>query len=129
MSQTKISAAQAAQVYAEVPGVLRALVSERDELRTKLAGVETKLREYEKSDRIEKIARTMETKGIDPGTTFEEKVERIKEAETRGRKLDVIEEAIEMSAPNGALGKLAGAEAPGNGADALTAYILGGLSE
>jgi hypothetical protein len=125
----KISADQAAQVYAEVPGVLRALMTERDELRTKLAAANTKLSEFEKSDRIEKIARTMESKGVDPGSSFDEKVERIKEAADRGRSLDVIEEAVEMTAPNGALGKLAGAEASGNGADQLTSYLLGGLSE
>lgn len=129
MSQVKISAAQAAQVYAEVPGVLRALVSERDGLTTKLAEATAKLSEYEKADRIEKIARTMDEKGVDPGSSFEEKVERIKEAADRGRSLDVIEEAVEMTAPNGDLGKLAGAEKPGNGADPLTAYLLGGLSE
>ena len=125
----KISADQAAQVYSEVPGVLRALAAERDELNTKLAATMAKLGEYEKSDRIEKIARTMDEKGVDPGSSFAEKVERIKEAADRGRSLDVIEEAVEMTAPNGDLGKLAGAGNSGNGADQLTAYILGGLSE
>lgn len=129
MSREKISAAQAAQVYNEVPGVLRALVTERDELRTKLAASSAKLAEYERADRIEKIARTMEEKGIDPNSSFDEKVERIKEAAGRGRSLDVIAEAVDMTAPNGELGKLAGSEAPGNGADALTSYLLGGLSE
>jgi len=128
MSQTKISAAQAAQVYAEVPAVLRALVTERDDLRTKLAAADARIQEFEKSDRIEKIARSMEEKGIDTGSTFEDKIERIKEATARGRSLDVIAEAIEMTAPNGDLGKLAGAEAPGNGADALTSYLLGSVS-
>jgi hypothetical protein len=104
-------------------------VTERDELRTKLASANAKLTEYEKSDRIEKIARTMDEKGISPGSTFDEKVERIKEAESRGRSLDAIEEAVEMTAPQGELGKLAGTEASGNGADKLTAYLLGGLSE
>ena len=129
MSQVKISAANAAQVYSEVPGVLRALVTERDELSTKLAAARTKLAEYERADRIEKIARTMESKGVDPSSTFEEKVERIKEAATRGRSLDVIAEAVEMTAPDGSLGKLAGVEQSGNAADHLTAYLLGGLSE
>ena len=104
-------------------------MTERDELNTKLAAANTKLSEYEKADRIEKIARTMEEKGVDLGSSFEEKVERIKEAAQRGRSLEVIAEAVDMTAPNGSLGKLASAEQPGNGADHLTSYLLGGLSE
>lgn len=128
MSQEKISAAKAAQVYSAVPGVLRALAAERDELLEKNASLAQQLGERTHSDRIEKIARTMETKGIDPDTPYEDKVERIKEAAERGKSLDVIEEAIEMTAPNGEIAKLA-EDVSGNGADQLTAYLLGDLSE
>jgi len=129
MSQEKISAAQAAQVYSEVPGVLRALSSERDDLRTKLAAAENQIAEYKTRDRIEKIAHRMEEKHIDLGTTFEDRVERIKEAAAKGRSLDVIEEAVDMTAPQGGLGKLGSATEPGNGDSAteLVAYLLGGL--
>jgi len=129
MSQAKISAAHAAQVYSEVPGVLRALATERDELTTKLGAANRKLAEYERADRIEKIARTMESKGIDPDSSIEDKIERIKEAASSGRSLDVIAEAVEMTAPDGSLGKLAGVEQSGNAGDSLTSYLLGGLSE
>jgi hypothetical protein len=122
MSKEKISAAQAAQVYSEVPGVLRALASERDELLTKVAGLQEKVTEYEERDRIEKIARAMEDKGIDPSTSLVEKSERIKEAAQKGRSLDAIEEAVEMTAPNGELAKLA-EERPGNGVSQLEAYL------
>ena len=128
MSQEKISAAKAAQVYSAVPGVLRALAVERDELLEKNATLTQKLGEREQSDRIEKIARTMDDKGIDPDTPHVDKVERIKEAAERGKSLDVIEEAIEMTAPNGEIAKLA-EDVSGNGADQLTAYLLGDLSE
>lgn len=128
MSQEKISAAKAAQVYSAVPGVLRALVAERDTLLEKNAALSQQLRERERSDRIEKIARTMESKGIDTATPYEDKVERIKEAAKRGKSLDVIEEAVEMTAPNGEIAKLA-EDVSGNGADQLTAYLLGDLSE
>lgn len=129
MSQEKISAAKAAAVYSEVPGVLRALVTERDGLQTKLAAANQKIAEYEERDRIEKIARTMTEKGLDNETSFDDKVERIKEATQRGRSLDVIEEAIEMTAPDGGLGKLGSAGEVGNGADQLTSYLLGGISD
>jgi hypothetical protein len=128
MSQEKISAAKAAQVYSAVPGVLRALVTERDELLEKNAELSQQLGERNHRDRIEKIARTMEKKGIDTDTPFEDKVERIEKAAEAGKSLDVIEEAIEMTAPNGEIAKLA-EDVSGNGADQLTAYLLGDLSE
>jgi len=128
MSQEKISAAQAAQVYSEVPGVLRALVSERNTLLEKNASLRKENEEFKRRDRIEKIARSMHDKGIDPSSSLEEKADRIKEAEARGKSLDVIEEAIDMTAPNGDLAKLA-EEQHGNGANQLEAYLLGGLSD
>jgi hypothetical protein len=128
MGKEKISAAQAAQVYSEVPSVLRALVSERNELLEKNASLRTENEEFKRRDRIEKIARSMHDKGIDPNSSLEEKADRIKEAAERGRSLDVIEEAIDMTAPNGDLAKLA-EEQPGNGANQLEAYLLGGLSD
>jgi hypothetical protein len=129
MSQEKISAAKAAAVYSEVPSVLRALVTERDQLLEKNASLEGQLAEFTERDRIEKIARNMSDKGIDPESNFDDKVEQIKEAAGRGRSLDVIEEAVEMTAPNGELGKLGSAGNVGNGANQLEAYLLGGLSE
>lgn len=128
MSQEKISAAQAAQVYSEVPGVLRALVSERNTLLEKNASLRKENEEFKRRDRIEKIARSMHDKGIDPSSSLEEKANRIKEAEARGKSLDVIEEAIDMTAPNGDLAKLA-EEQHGNDANQLEAYLLGGLSD
>ena len=128
MGTEKISAAKVAAVYAEVPGVLRKLASERDELRVENRSLREKVAEYEREDRIEKIARSMYDKGIDTESTMEDKVERIKEAAERGRSLDVIEEAVEMSAPNGEFAKLA-EEVPGNGGDQLTAYLMGNVSD
>lgn len=124
----KISAAQAAQVYSEVPGVLRALAAERDSLLEKNAELQTELDGYREADRIEKIARAMEEKGIDPGVEFSDRVERIKEAADKGKSLDVIEQAVDMAAPNGGLAKLA-EDVPGNGASQLEAYLVGGLSD
>lgn len=128
MGTEKISAAKAAAVYAEVPGVLRKLAAERDELRAENDNLREKVAEYEQNDRIEKIARSMHDKGIDVASSMEEKIERIKEAADRGRSLEVIEEAVEMTAPNGELAKLADGES-GNSGDQLTAYLLGGVSE
>jgi hypothetical protein len=127
MSQEKISAAKAAAVYSEVPSVLRSLASERDGLLEKNAALQAKVDEYEKHGRIEKIAQAMEVKGISPDMSREDRIEQIKEAASQGKSLDVIEEAIEMTAPNGELGKLG--SVGGNGEDALTSYLVGGLSD
>ena len=123
----KISAAQAWQVYSEVPGVLRQLVTERDELKEKLASANSQIVQFEERDRIEKIARTMEEKRIDYGADFDEKCERIKEAASKGKSLDAIEEAVAMTAPDGGFAKLGSDEEHGQGQNSLEAYLLGGI--
>jgi hypothetical protein len=127
-NKTKISAAQAAQVYAEVPGVLRKLASEKDQLQTKLAEAEKELQGYKLADRISKIAQTMEDKKINLGLSLGERISKIKEAHASGRSLDAIEEAIDMTAPNGEMAKVAG-DVEGNGENALEAFLLGGLAQ
>ena len=127
MSTEKISAAQALQVYEEVPRVLRSLVSERDEALNKLASAEKKIADYERRDRIEKIARSMEEKALDVGTSYEEKIQRIEKAASAGRSLDVIEEAVNMTAPTKSLGGLGSDTETGNGANPLESYLLGQL--
>lgn len=129
MGQEKISSADAMQVYSEAPAVLRALAAERDGLKTKLAAAQSTIAEYQERDRIEKIARSMEEKGIAAGVPFEDTVDRIKEATVKGRSLDAIEQAVEMTAPNGDIAKLGSAdEGQANGENQLEAYLLGGLS-
>ncbi len=125
----KISSAQAAQVYAEVPGVLRKLASERDTLSTKLAAAEEELSQFRLKERMGKLASKMADKGIN-GLTVEEHLENIKTAHAQGRSLDAIEEAVEMTSANGGLGKIA-ADETGNtsGASQLESYLLGGVAE
>lgn len=129
MGIEKISAEQALQVYEEVPRVLRALAAERDGALSKLAAANQQIAEYEKRDRIEKIARSMEDKNLDVGTSLDEKIERIEKAASAGKSLDVIEEAVNMTAPQRSLGGLGGELEPGNGENALTSYLLGQLNE
>jgi len=127
MSKVKISAAKAAAVYAEVPGVLRALSSELENTRTKLARANIKLAGYQERERIEKIAHQMGTKGIQ--SSHEDRVDLIKRAHANGKNLDVIEEAVELTVRDGSFAKLA--ESPGNGGghSQLEAYLLDGISE
>ena len=127
--QVKISAAQAAQVFAEVPGVLRKLASERDTLTEKLAAAEGELAQYRLKERMAKIATKMASKGIN-GLSAEEHFENVKEAHAQGRSLDAIEEAVEMTSPTGGMGKIA-EDQTGNasGASALESYLLGSIEQ
>jgi hypothetical protein len=126
-AQTKISAAQAKLVYAEVPAVLNKLASERDTLQEKLAAAETELARYRTEEKIGKIAMTMQEKGINRGLSFGEQVEQVKEAHTKGKSLDAIEQAVEMTMPSGEIMKIAEGQT-GNGATDLEQYLLGELA-
>lgn len=126
--QVKISAAQAAQVFAEVPGVLRKLASDRDALSVKLAAAEEELAQYRLTERITKIASKMAEKGIN-GLTADEHLANIKEAHAKGRSLDAIEEAVEMTSPNGGLGKIAEDQTGSqSGSTQLESYLIGELT-
>ncbi len=121
----KISAAEAAMVYAEVPGVLRGLAADRDHWMNKCASMQAELNEFRTSDRIEKIARQMEDKNVDVGTSFDDKCDKIKVAAASGRSLDVIEEAVGMTAPTQSMGNLGNELEYGNSANSFEAMLLG----
>lgn len=123
--KTKISAQKAVAVFSEVPSTLRALAVERDEALNKLAAVKEELHAYHLRERVEKIASEMEAKNIQPGLSGSERRELLMKKAGEGR-LDAVEQAVEMSAPDKALGFLG--ELPGNGADQLTSYLLGDLA-
>lgn len=123
--RTKISAQKAFAVFSEVPTTLRALAVERDEALQKLAAAQDELHSYHLRERVEKIASEMESKNIQPGLSTNERRELLMKKAEEGR-LDAVEQAVEMAAPERALGFLG--EVPGNGADQLTSYLLGDLA-
>ena len=116
----KLSAAQAQAVLAQVPGQLRKLASENESLRARVE-------ELEQEKRLQKLAKRMEEKGLDPDLSEEDRMARLTEQARAGR-LDVLEQAVVMAAGRAPLGELAGEEMPGNGANELESYLLGGLS-
>lgn len=124
----KISSDKVAAVLSTVPGMLRGLASERDNLRQENDELKEKVAEYERRERIVKLARTAEEKGISSwGETEEEKVASIENAVMKGGKLEVMEEAVKLSSPNGDLASLSGDELePGTGSQ-LENYLLGHL--
>ena len=70
----------------------------------------------------------MEDKQIDVGTSMDDRIERIKEAEARGRSLEAIEEAVDMTAADGSFAKLGSDEEHAQGINQLESFILGDLS-
>ncbi len=113
----KIAHTKVAEVLSQVGPALRALREENDVLTEKLA-------HYEKQARVQKIASNMQAKNLNPESSFEEKVDSLM-GEDNG-KLDVIEQAIDMSAPQVKLAALS--DHPSNGTDAADAFhsvILG----
>lgn len=84
----KISGVQVGQMMKMAASNLRALSEENQELREKIAS-------YEKLERVENIAAVMEEKGLEPELSYQEKVAGLLKRED----LDVVEEAVGMSAP------------------------------
>ena len=84
----KISTVEVGQTMKLASENLRALSEENMQLREKVA-------HYEKVERVEKIASAMEEKGLEPELSFQDKVAGL----MRRDRLDVVEEAVGLAAP------------------------------
>lgn len=125
----KISSQKVAAVLSTVPVMLRNLAQERDALMTKVASLERKVADYERRERVEHIAKEAQGKNLHSlGETVEEKIAHLEQAVQSGRNLEVIEEAIKLSAKEGSLGHLSADDLEGgNGKTELESYLLGAL--
>lgn len=123
---TKLSASQVHAVLSEVPGVLRSLVEERDGALRKLASVSQELEAYRSKERLDKLATKMEDRGFQTGVSQEDRIEFLSKKAAEGR-LEAIEQAVDMSAPQQPIGWLG--DLGGNSPDELTSYCLGELVE
>lgn len=130
----KISSNKVAAVLSTVPSMLRGLAKERDGLLEKNAQLQTRVTEYEHRERVERLAKVAGNRGIDSlGEDHEEKVASIEAAVAKGRSLDVMEEAVKMSAAGGNLATLSGDELTGeDGASSvsgnqLESFLLGDI--
>lgn len=117
----KISNEQISQVLHEAPGMIRALVSENDGLRTKLANMERR-------DAAEKLAEAMHAKGLELDKTAEELVENLEKAAQQG-KFETIRAAVDMVGPDmgekiGSVGNNDAGAATGSD---LERYLVGGV--
>lgn len=100
---SKISAAQAGQMMKVAAENLRALSEENKSIKAERDELQTKVASYEREKRIEKVAKAMESKGLNPELTLEEKVASLRQHE----KLEVLEEAVNLSAPQMKLASVA----------------------
>ncbi len=112
----KLSSEKVADVLSQVGPALRALSSENQSLKEKVAF-------YERRERATKIASEMEAKNLDPDSSHDEKIQRLMENED----LDVVEKAIDMSAPQIKLAALS--DDPGNASDAADIFAAGILGD
>lgn len=120
----KISADKAVAVLAEVPEALTKLAAERDHWMQRALAAEAQIGEHNVGQRMNKIASEIESKQLEPGKSRDEIIEMLEKKASVGR-LDAVEEAVRMSAGHRPLGSLA--DAPGNGADSLTGYLVGDM--
>ena len=112
----KISSNDAASILKQAGATIRKVTTERDEALAKVAS-------YEKDQRVVKIAKEMEDKGLSSDLNFEEKVAAI----GKSQNLDVTEEAIKLAAPQSQLfGQAEDRPSGGGSANAFEHYILTG---
>jgi hypothetical protein len=111
----KISSKDASALLKQAGQAILDITKENLELHHKLAA-------RDREDRVVKIARDLEEKGLSSDLTFEEKVAAVRDA----KDLNVTEEAVKMAAPQGnIIGDLS--DAPGSGGGtALEHFILTG---
>ena len=74
------------------------------------------------------IARQLEDRKNDVGTSMDDKVEKVKHAAARGR-LDAFEEAVGITAPAQSLGTLGSELEYGNSADRFEGMLLGEVEQ
>jgi len=110
----KISSRDAAALLKQAGAAIRTLVKEKVELQEKLAT-------QKRDQRIVKIAREMEQKGLSSELSLAEKVATLKKASN----LEVTEQAVKLAAPQGrAFGVVS--EVPGGGLHPFESFIMTG---
>jgi hypothetical protein len=119
MSMQKISSEQASQILGQVGPTLRAQQQKIESQAVMIEEQQEKLAFYQRRERAEKIASQLEAKGLDPDTTYAQKVDGLMSSD---KNLDVIEEAVGMSAPQIKLASLS--DNPGNASDAKSAFEI-----
>jgi hypothetical protein len=114
MTMKKISSQDAAALLKQAAAAIRSLETQNVQLQEKLAF-------RDRDDRIVKIARDMETKGLLPDMTLPEKVAHLRKAQN----LEVTEEAVKLAAPQGrGFGDVV--DVPGSSSHPFETFIMTG---
>lgn len=111
----KISSNDAASLLKQAGAAIRTLTQERDHLLEKVSS-------FERGQRVEKIAREMEDKGLNNDLDYEQKVAAL----ARAQNLDVTEEAVKLAAPQGHILGGPDDDQPGGGVHAFEHFIMTG---
>jgi len=129
----KISGAKVAHLLQTLPGMLRTTAAERDDAVEKVAELRSKVDQYERGARVSKVAELAHNRRmVSLGDTVQDKVAAINDALANGKSLEVMEQAVEMSSPDGSLGGLekagsanthGGTERSAASGQALLAYL------
>jgi hypothetical protein len=119
----KISARQAVAVLSEVPGTLRKLAAERDSLINENAALREQLNNYQLTERVEKVAQSIHDKSVHQGRTMEE-TKQVLMAKAAAGELDVVAQAVELTAKQQPLGYL-GSKESGNPESDFISGIMG----
>lgn len=117
MPMHKVSSKDAAALLKQAGAAIRNLVKERDSLQQKLAA-------QARDQRVVKIAREMESKGLSSELNLAEKVATLRKAPN----LDVTEQAVKLAAPQGRSFAVV-SEVPGNGVHPFESFIMTGETE
>lgn len=99
----KISTVQAGQMMKTAAENLRALSGENTALKAERDEALQKVAAFELDKRVERVAQAMEAKGLNPELSMAEKVASLRQHE----KLDVLEEAVSLTAPQMKLASVA----------------------
>jgi len=117
----KLSADKVLAVFGSVPSTLRKLASERDAAQVENLELKRQLRELRLNERVEKIAQEVHDKGIQQGRTVEETREFLLQKAAAG-KLDIIEQAVDMTSRQASLGILG--DLPKGGESSLDEFVV-----
>ena len=117
-----------AQVLSDAARIVRSVAGERDAALAKVAEQEQKLQAYERQAHAEKVAALMHQKGISTDIEYPQLVSDLLKSAQEG-KLDTIEEAVQMVAPNMSLKTASIHDSPTAGATAhdFERYLLGNI--
>jgi len=117
----KISAEKVLSVLSAVPETLRKLAAERDQLLAEVEVLREENNGFKLDQRIEKIAQEIHEKGIHQGRSLSDTREFLMQKHAEGT-LNVVAEAISMTAPERPFGVLGEVPAGGEGSD-LVSFI------